>query len=174
MRQSTSKVWLLASALILASAAAQAQAPQRTTATYGDWLVRCEMQGGNPPQKSCDVAIVIPAQGQSVSPVAQVLIARPNKKEPMRLVLQLQANVLVAPGVKLVYDDKQPPIPVSISRCFPAACFASGPLTDDTAKKLRSRTEPGQVEFKDGNEKDVRVAVSFNGFAAAFDAWQKE
>jgi invasion protein IalB len=59
-------------------------------------------------------------------------------------------------------------------RCFPNASFASAPLADDAAKKLRARAEPGRVEFRDGNQRDVAVPVSFNGFAAAFDAWQKE
>jgi invasion protein IalB len=148
--------------------------PQRTSASYGDWSVRCELQAGTPPQKSCDVALTLVGQGQAASPVAQVLITRPNKKEPMRLVMQVQPNVSVAPGVKLVYDDKQPALALPFSRCFPNACFASGPLTDDAAKKLRARTEPGRVEFKDGNQHDVAVPVSFNGFTTAFDAWQKE
>jgi hypothetical protein len=69
--------------------------------------VRCELQAGNPPQKSCDLALTLAGQGQAASPVAQILITRPSKKEPMRLVVQLQPNVLVAPGVKLVHDDKQ-------------------------------------------------------------------
>ncbi len=139
-----------------------------------DWSGRCELRPGPPPQKSCDVAITLARQGQAASPVAQVLITRTNKKEPMRLVMQLQPNVLVAPGVKLVYDDKLPALALPFSRCFPNACFASGPLADDAAKKLRARAEPGHVEFKDGNQRDVAVLVSFNGFAAGFDAWQKE
>ena len=90
------------------------------------------------------------------------------------LFLARTANVLIGPGVKLTYDDKQPALAVPFSRCFPNACFASGPLTDDAAKKLRARTEPGRIEYKDGNQKDVALAVSFNGFTTAFDAWQKE
>jgi invasion protein IalB len=153
---------------------AQVPMPQRTSATYGDWSVRCEVQPGNPPQKSCDLALALAGQGQAPPPVVQILLTRPNKKEPTRLVMQLQPNVLVAPGVKLVYDDKQPALAVPFSRCFATACFASGPLTDDVAKKLRARTEAGRVEYKDGNQHDISVPVSFNGFTAAFDAWQKE
>jgi invasion protein IalB len=156
------------------ASASHAQVPQRTSATYGDWSVRCEIQPGPPPQKACDLALTLAGQGQVPPPVSQILITRPNKKEPMRLVLQMQPNVLVAPGVKLVYDDKQPALAIPFSRCFANACFASGPVTDDLAKKLRVRTEAGRVEYKDGNQRDIAVPVSFNGFTTAFDAWQKE
>jgi invasion protein IalB len=174
MSTTISKIRVLTGIFVAIASAGYAQVPQRTTATYGDWSVRCELQPGNPPQKTCDMAQTLGGQGQAGSPVVQILITRPNKKEPMRLVMQLQANIFVAPGVKLVYDEKQPGFAVPFSRCFSNACFASGPLTDDAAKRLRSRTEPGRIEFKDGNQRDVAVPVSFNGFAAAFDAWLKE
>jgi invasion protein IalB len=176
MQRATIQLWLFVAVLVLmlSGASRAQQAPQRTTAAYGDWLVRCDVQPGNPPQKSCDVAVVLPGQGQNASPLGQVLISRPNKKEPMRLVVQLVANVLIPPGVRLIYDDKQPVLAVPFSRCFPAACFASAPLADDAAKKLHARADPGRLEYKDGTQKDVAIAVSFNGFSAAFDAWQKE
>src|SRR5262245_63031319 len=31
------------------------QNPQRTTASYGDWTVRCETAPGPPPQKHCEM-----------------------------------------------------------------------------------------------------------------------
>jgi invasion protein IalB len=174
-----SKIWLLS--LVLASTAqaadpvAQTQTPTRTSATYGDWSVRCD-QGGTPPQKSCDLVLTIAGQGQNgqSTPMAQVLVTRPNKKESARLVMELPANVLIAPGIKLNYDDKQPPLALPFSRCFSNGCFASGPLADDAAKKLHARTDPGRIEYKDGNQKDIALPISFNGFAAAYDAWLKE
>jgi|ERR1700731_837369 hypothetical protein len=66
--------------------------------------------------------------------------------------MQMRPNVLLAPGVRLVYDDKQPVLALPYSPCFPNACFASGPLTDDVAKKLRARSDPGRVELEIGNQ----------------------
>ncbi|HEY1980567.1 MAG TPA: hypothetical protein VGH13_10810, partial [Xanthobacteraceae bacterium] len=43
---------------------AQGEAPQSTTATYGDWVVQCQTQAGPPPQKLCDMAQVAQAQVQ--------------------------------------------------------------------------------------------------------------
>jgi hypothetical protein len=65
--------------LLTASGAAQAQAqaqaptqsqtPQRTTATYDDWVVRCEIHGA---AKACEMAQAMQIQGQSqpVTPIA--------------------------------------------------------------------------------------------------------
>jgi invasion protein IalB len=148
--------------------------PQRTASTYGDWVVRCDVATGPPLQKTCDMAQLFESKTQGAPPaISQVLITRPNKKEPMRLVVQLQANVLIQPGIRVVYDEKQPLV-VPLSRCFPNACFASGTLADDITKRLRGRTDPVRIEFKDGSQRDVTVNLSMNGFVAAFDAWQRE
>jgi invasion protein IalB len=66
---------------------------------------------------------------------------------------------------------------LSVGRCIPRhfpAEYWQRALTDDVAKKLRARTDPDRVEFKDGNQRDVAVPVSFDGFTTAFEAWQKE
>jgi hypothetical protein len=39
---------------------------------------------------------------------------------------------------------------------------------------LRTATETGHIQFKDGNQKDVSLPASFKGFGTAFDALQKE
>jgi hypothetical protein len=44
----------------------------------------------------------------------------------MRLVMQMRPDVLVAPGVKLVYDEKQPALALPFSRCFPDAAAPAG------------------------------------------------
>src|SRR5262249_41894834 len=41
------------------------QNPQRTTASYGDWVVRCEVVAGPPPQKNCDMEQLAQVQGQT-------------------------------------------------------------------------------------------------------------
>ena len=64
-------------AALAATVAAQAQqqplqpqppvansAPQRTTASYEDWTVRCETRG-TPPVKSCEMVQAVTAQGQA-------------------------------------------------------------------------------------------------------------
>jgi len=153
---------------------AHAQTPQRTASTYRDWVVRCEVVNGPPLAKNCDLAQLFESKTQTPPAISQVLITRPNKKEPIRVVVQTQANVSISPGVRMMIDDKAQPLVVPFSRCFPGSCFASGALTDDMAKRLRARTEPVRLEFKDGAQRDVAVSVSINGFVAAYDAWVRE
>ncbi|HXF89862.1 MAG TPA: invasion associated locus B family protein [Xanthobacteraceae bacterium] len=146
------------------------QSPQRTTASYDDWTVRCEAQG-NPPQKSCEIVQVVQMQGQ---PLSQIAIGRAAKNEPLKIVFQVPLNVWLPGGVKLVYDPKEPPLAGIFKRCVPTACFSDLDLKDEVVRKFRTRTEQGRLEFKDAAQRDVAIPVSFKGFAQAFDAMARE
>jgi invasion protein IalB len=157
-------------------AAAQAQPPQRTTATYEDWTVRCETvtpPGGAAPIKSCELVQSTTAQGQP-NPITQVAIGRSSKTEPLRIVFQVPVNVWLPTGVKLVYDEKEPGLAATFKRCAPVGCFADADLKDDMLRKLRARTTPGHFEFKDAIQRDAKIPVSFKGFGQAMDALAKE
>ena len=163
------RVVALCGAMFVANPAG-AQAPQRTTASYDDWTVRCETQG-NPAQKSCEIVQLVQLQGQLLS---QIAIGRPSKNEPLKIVFQVPLNVWLPEGVRLVYDPKEPPLAGIYKRCVTTSCFSDFDLKDDVLKKLRARTEQGRLEFKDSTQKDVAIPVSFKGFAQAFDAMAKE
>ena len=163
----------------LAQAPAQQQqppatsvAPQRTTASYEDWTVRCEMRG-TPPAKACEMVQAVTAQGQA-SPVTQIAVGRAGPKEPTKLVFQLPVNVWVPAGVKLVYDAKTAPLAAGFKWCAPAGCFADLELNSDTVKRLRGLTAQGRFEFKDAGQRDIAIPVSFKGFGQAYDALLKE
>ncbi len=162
--------WLAPAALL--AVPAFAQAPQRTTATYEDWTVRCETQAGST-VKVCEMVQSTQMQGQP-NPVTQVAIGRPNKGEPMRIVFQMPVNIYIPAGLKFVHEEKQPPLSVSFSRCVPVGCFGDTVLSDDLLKRLRTHTEPGRIEFKDASQRDVHIPVSFKGFAQAYEALLKE
>ncbi len=168
--------WLIAGILVSIAFPATAQTPQRTTATYDDWVVRCETIPAAPPQparKSCEMAQATQMQGQP-NPVTQIAIGRASKSEPLKLVMQVPVNLWLAPGVKLVYDEKQPGLAATFKRCVPIGCFGEIDLNDDIVKRLRARTDPGRLEFKDANQRDVAIPVSFKGFSQAYDALSKE
>ena len=176
VRRLTVRGGLLAVAAVLLSAQttppAAPGAPQRTTATYEDWTVRCETQG-TPAVKSCEMLQAVNIQGQS-NPITQIAIGKATKTEPLKLVLLVPINVWLPTGVKLMIDDKDPGLAAAYKRCVPAACFADVELKDDVVKKMRARTENGRLEFKDATQKDVAMPVSFKGFGQAFDALAKE
>jgi len=153
-------------------AAAQTTNPQRTTATYEDWTVRCETRG-TPPVKQCEMVQAVTAQGQA-NPVTQVAVGRATPKDPVRMVFQLPVNVWIPAGVSFVFDAKAQPVPAGFKWCAPAGCFADIDLNNDLVKRLRSQTAQGRFAFKDAGQRDVAIPVSFKGFGQALDALLKE
>jgi invasion protein IalB len=155
------------------TAAPADQNPQRTTATYGDWVLRCEVTAGPPPQKNCDMEQLAQVQGQA-QPISRVAIPLPPKGEPAKLFVQLPINVSFMAPVKIVADGKDPGITTPFRRCVPAGCFAELELKDDLQKKFRAAAEPGKIMFKDAADRDVAIPLSFKGFAQAFEALLKQ
>jgi invasion protein IalB len=156
-----------------AAAPATPSAPQQTTATYEDWIVRCETHAGPPQQKFCEMVQFTQVKGgQGV--VSQIAIGRPVKGQPIKLVIQLPIGVWLPTGIKLMAGAKDAGLPTTFKRCLPQACFTDAEINADMIKKFRTTTEAGQIQFKDGNQKDVSLPVSFKGFGTAYDALQKE
>jgi invasion protein IalB len=171
MRMTFGLRFALATLAMSASVAAhaQTQTPQRTTATYHDWTVRCEV---GPTGKICEMAQAMQIQGQA-QPVTQIAIGQQSKNAPMKIVLQVPINVWLPAGAKLIINEKDPGIAAIYGRCLPAACLADADLKDDQIKKLRGLSENGKLQFKDAAQQDVAIPVSFKGFDQAFDALQK-
>lgn len=160
---------LATSAVALNPASAQTQTPQRTTATYQDWTVRCEVKGT---AKTCEMAQAMQIQGQS-QPVTQVAIGQQSKTAPLKIVFQVPINVWLPVGVKLVINDKDQGIVANYGRCVPGACFADADIKDDQIKKLKGAAENGKLQFQDAAQQVVSIPVSFKGFDQAYDAMQK-
>jgi len=129
-----------ACAILLHSAApnsAMAQAPQRTTATYEDWTVRCETRVEPPNLKTCEMVQSTQVQGQP-GPVTQIAIGRAAKAEPLKIIFQVPINVWLPAGVKFTSAEKEAPLASPFKRCVPAACLADSDLKDDLVRKLRT------------------------------------
>ncbi|HEY2135917.1 MAG TPA: invasion associated locus B family protein [Xanthobacteraceae bacterium] len=156
-----------------AQAAPADQTPQRTTATYGDWVVRCDTVPGPPPQKNCDMEQLAQLQGQT-SPISRAAIPQPPKGEQAKLFIQLPVNVSLAAPVRVEADSKDPGITTPFRRCVPAGCFAEIELKEELQKKFRTSPDPGKISFKDSADHDVVIPLSFKGFGQAFDALLKQ
>jgi invasion protein IalB len=147
---------------------------QRTTATYGDWEVVCEIQAGPPVQKVCYMDQSANVQGQ---PISRVVIPLQAKGEPVKIVVQVPANVSFAAPVRIIADAKDakdPGVAAVFRRCVPAGCAAEVDLKDDQQSRFRAATEAGKLIYKDAADRDVTVPVSFKGFAQAYDALLKQ
>ncbi|MFG1395259.1 invasion associated locus B family protein [Xanthobacter agilis] len=154
------------------AAPAEGNTPQATTATYGDWVVRCSQpqpQDGAKGGKVCEAATGVQAQGQQ-GILAQVVVGRMAKDQPVRLVVQLPNGVFLPPGATLYLDEKaQGGIDTVFSSCPPRGCFADAELKADQLAALKSAKGPGRLEFVNGARKRLAVSISFNGFTAALD-----
>jgi invasion protein IalB len=145
--------------------------PQTTTATFGDWVMRCN-RIDNGSTTSCEVAQTLQVQGQG--PIAEIAFGRPPGKDtPMHVVVVLPNNVTFAGPVQMSIDEKDKPVELTYRRCLPAGCFADADGSDDILAKWRSQTGRGRLAFKDGTNRDIVLPFSFRGLAPALDAMAK-
>ena len=146
-----------------------------STATFEDWVVRCETK--SPAPKVCEVVQTIAArnQQQQQRAIAEVVFGRLAKADPFKLVAQVPPGVYLPSGIRLVVDDKTPPLTATFTRCL-QTCMAEAEIKPDVIQILKSRTkaEPGRLEFEDGTRQQVKLPVSFKGLPAALAAREEQ
>jgi invasion protein IalB len=149
--------------------------PAATTASFGDWVMRCQRTGeGDKAVKSCEAAQTIQVQGQT-APIAQIGIGRLSPGEPLRITVILPPNITLPSNVHVVTDEKDDPgIDLAWRRCLPGGCIAEVKLEPETIKNWRARSAPGKLSFKDATGRVVAIPFSFRGLAQSLDALAKE
>jgi invasion protein IalB len=158
-----------------ASPSASGEKPQRTTASYDDWILQCYKRVGPPPEKTCEIAQVVQMQLQGKNvPFSLVVIPRPINPKSTKMIVQLPVNVSLQGNVILQTDKADPGIAVPFARCVASGCVAEFDLKEDAVKKLRNAAGAGSITFKSSNEQDVAVPLSLKGLAPALDALAKE
>jgi invasion protein IalB len=161
----------LAFALALLLASGPSQAQQSTSATYSDWVVRCQKDAGAG-KKTCVMDQVTQVKGKNQA-FSRTALAAPVSGRPINLEVQLPVNVSLRAPVVLRTDDADPGFSAPFDRCVPAGCFAEFDVKDEIVKKLRAAEGVGKATFKDSSGHDIAVPVSFKGFREAFDALAK-
>lgn len=148
--------------------------PVSTSATYGDWVLRCQRVGeGDKTQRVCEVAQTIQVQGQQ-SPIAQIALGRLGAADPLKVTVALPTNISLPGTVTMALNDKDPsPMPMTWRRCLPGACIADAVPSADALKAFRAAGDPGRLVFKDATGRDVTLPFSFRGLAQALDALTK-
>ena len=145
--------------------------PDNTTASYGDWVLRCQQSVA---ARVCEIVQTLEQQGQR-GPIALVAIGRPVKSEPIKLVIQVPPNLALGDkaSVRVVVAEKDEALAV-FQRCLPGGCFAEASLSDDAFKRWRGFGEAGQMRYLDAGRREVTLPLSFRGFPAAAEALQRE
>jgi invasion protein IalB len=154
-------------------AAAVAAAPSRTTASFGDWTLRCDrVADATPPKRSCELGLTVQHAGDQ-SVLAQVAVGRPAAGEPLRFTAVLPANISVGTAPKLIIEGKDA-VDVAWVRCLPGGCIATAGVSDDLLRKLKAAAVAGQLEYRDAAGREIKLPISWRGFGEAFEALGKE
>ena len=144
---------------------------QTTTATYGDWLLRCQQAGA---RRTCEIIQSIILKGQT-APFAQIAFGKLAANDPMFVTLVVPHNVSLATKPRIGTDEKDTQAAeLSWTRCLPAGCFATVATKDDVLKRWRAAEQPGRVSFPNAAGQDIVLPISFRGFAQAIDGMAKE
>ncbi len=149
--------------------------PSVTTASFGDWTLRCQRVGENgKASRICEVAQSMQAQGQQ-TPIAQVALGRLTAGEPLRVTAVMPVSVSFPSSVQIIMADKDAkPVELGWRRCIPAGCFADAAVGDEVLRQWRRASEAGRIVFKDAAGRDVALPLSPRGLDPALEALAKE
>ena len=149
-----------------APTSAPSPAPQQTTATFGDWVMRCTAGEAG---QLCEL---VQGVQRDDKPVAQMAIGRPGKGMPMQFTLLIAPSVAFAapPTLSPAKESDGAPLRLEWRRCIPGACMADTPLTDDALRTIKNWSEAGRVTFLDAAGRPTALPVSPRGLGPALDA----
>lgn len=156
-------------AALTLSSGAFGQTPQHTTATYGDWILQCQISANG---HACEITQSVQIKGQR-QPFTQIAIARPKKEGPVKVAFLVPVDVWLSSGVTLTTAKGQSEIAARFTHCVPAGCVAEAEIGSKVIESLRRRSTNGKLNFKNSAKHDVAVPVSFKGFGEAYAAMVK-
>lgn len=169
-RLKLARALLLAAALASGGVPALAQdasavQPAETTATYGDWLMRCVAPAEQP--RACEVVQTLQIEGQGV--VASIAVGRAVTDAPLLIVIQVPQGVWLPGGMTLRIAEGGEPLLLEYKRCA-QICVAEATLEAAVVERMKAAVAAGSFAFKDGAQREVSLPVSFKGFSAALEA----
>jgi invasion protein IalB len=123
-------------------------------------------------QRACEMTLTILDSNQQ--PVAIIGFGRPNREQPMKLVVQVAANVRVAQPARLSLEVDTA-LPFTL--CNRQVCVVELELRDEVIQRrfrMRPAEQPGQLNWRDAAGAELTFPVSVRGFNAAWDAMSRE
>ena len=147
--------------------------PRETSATFGDWVARCErVNSGATKKLVCEAAQAIEIKGQT-APIAQIAFGHAEGGSIGATVL-LPNNISFDKSPTLgVEGDDANQIKLVFMRCTAAGCFAEAKVEAATLTAYRGSDKPGKLVFTDAGERLVKLPFSFRGLAQALDELNK-
>ncbi len=156
-------------------APAPGSAPDRTAASFGDWVFRCDRRTDvTPPQRFCEVAQVIQRQGDAGS-LAQLAVGRLGQASPLRVTALLPVNVSLQTTPRVVAEERDGvSIELAWVSCIPTGCFADTVANDDMLQKMRAQKSAARFVYKDSAGREIALPLSLRGFGEAMDAFLRD
>lgn len=163
------------------------ETPSSTTATYGDWIVRClsvEQADTETSIRQCEVVHEISIQQEGQPPRVLVQLAlgflpdanTQTDKGQLKMVASVPTGVDLRNNVRIAVDvtegtevSPEKLISASFFRCQQNTCLADTDMTDGMLDLLLN-AETAQVSFTDSSLRNVIVPLSLSGFGAATSA----
>ncbi|WP_370677324.1 invasion associated locus B family protein [Pleomorphomonas sp. PLEO] len=149
--------------------------PGSTTATYGDWTLRCQRIGEDAKAgKVCEVVQMTQMESQR-APTTQIAIGRLPNDDGLHLTAALPVNLSFPSEIKVSMPGAKPiTLTPELRRCLPVACFADMELKADQLKMLLAAETSGTLSFRDANGQTIAVPISPRGLPQAVAALQKD
>jgi invasion protein IalB len=107
-------------------------------------------------------------------PFSRLAMTKPEKGQPPKLVVQVPVNVTFATEVRVQAAEEDQGLSSSFATCTPNGCFALFDLKEEAMKKFRAAAANGAMSFADSTGRPIKIPVSFNGFAQAYEALLKK
>lgn len=147
--------------------------PRETSASFGDWVSRCDRIGAEPTAKKvCEAAQTLVVKGQQ-QPVAQIAFAR-GEGGALLLTVLLPLNISFAKAPEFgIEGEEAKAIKLTLRRCIPAGCFAEAKIEAPLLAEFRSTPKAGVITFPDASERTIALPLSFRGLAQALDDLNK-
>lgn len=149
-----------------APAARAVPVPDRTTASYGDWTLRCQQAAGAE-GRSCDVMLTV--LDQRAQPLVQLVMRR--GPGPANLVLTAQVGVSATvsePARLLVGETAISTLP--FQRCLVQGCFAEVQQEEAQITGAAGQAEALQLQYRNGEGAPLAFPIPLRGLAAALQA----
>jgi invasion protein IalB len=147
--------------------------PRETSASFGDWVTRCDRIGPETAAKTvCEAAQTLIVKGQQ-APIAQIAFGR-GEGNVLGLTVLLPLNISFdkAPSLGIEGDDVKA-VNLTLRRCIPAGCFADAKIEASLLSDFRSAQKPGRLSFTDASGHGLVLPLSFRGLSQALDNLNK-
>lgn len=162
--------------------------PASTTATYGNWLLRCVQmpaapaagadatKSGRAAAQTCEVVQIVQVQGQQ-QPIAQIALGRLPDDKDILLTALLPVNIALPGAVHVSGNGKagaeeKGGFDLAWQRCYAGSCAASA-KPDATSLGLWRAGAEGQLRLIDAAGQTVAIPISWKGLDQAMAALEK-